>query len=110
MRDGLPERCGSKPTFIESSDDLSSLKGQTSAAFTNDAPAPIEVSIAEGPEVFLAGFIIHIVPEERSNMSRWTSWVGDGRGQDYKAFSSHRECFKDIVVSPFMFLDHLPWR
>jgi len=50
MRDGLPERCGSKPTFIESSDDLSSLKGQTSAAFTNDAPAPIEVSIAEGPE------------------------------------------------------------
>ena len=110
LKDGLHESSGSKPTLIESSNDMSPFKGQTSSAFVNDAPTPIEVSIAEAPEVFLAGFIIHIVPEERNNSTCWTSWVGDGRGQGYKAFLAHRECFKDIVISPFMFLDHLPWR
>lgn len=65
----------------------------------------------EAPEMFLPGSVIHIVHEGR-NMSVpiWRGWpicdVPDG----YKAYVANRESFKEIMVSPSMFLDHLPWR
>ncbi|KAI4338865.1 hypothetical protein MLD38_023873 [Melastoma candidum] len=63
------------------------------------------------PEVFLPGLIIHIVPTKTSELSfpMWRVWKS-GTQETYKAYISHRENFKDIVVSPSMFLDHLPWR
>nr|XP_018486679.1 PREDICTED: sn1-specific diacylglycerol lipase beta-like [Raphanus sativus] len=65
----------------------------------------------EAPEMFLPGSVIHIV-HEGNNMSVpiWRGWpicdVPDG----YKAYVANRESFKEIMVSPSMFLDHLPWR
>ncbi|KAG7653214.1 Fungal lipase-like domain [Arabidopsis suecica] len=65
----------------------------------------------EAPEMFMPGLVIHIVPEG-NNMSVpiWRGWpicdVTDG----YKAYVANRESFKEIMVSPSMFLDHLPWR
>ncbi|KAF2546236.1 hypothetical protein F2Q70_00019485 [Brassica cretica] len=65
----------------------------------------------EAPELFLPGLVIHIV-HEGNNMSVpiWRGWpicdVPDG----YKAYVANRESFKEIMVSPSMFLDHLPWR
>ncbi|XP_010475297.1 PREDICTED: sn1-specific diacylglycerol lipase beta isoform X2 [Camelina sativa] len=65
----------------------------------------------EAPEMFLPGLVLHIVPEG-NNMSVpiWRGWpicdVTDG----YKAYVANRESFKELMVSPSMFLDHLPWR
>lgn len=109
LANGLCEGTGGKQVLVDSPDDFLSFKGQTSA-LVDVAPTPIEVSVAEAPEVFLAGLIIHIVPEEKSASSHWKSWIVDDAVGAYRAFLADRQSFKDIVVSPFMFLDHLPWR
>ncbi|KAH9783869.1 Lipase 3 domain-containing protein [Citrus sinensis] len=62
-------------------------------------------------EMFLPGLVIHVVPQQKSlDMPLWTSWRKQQSAQSYKAFIANRESFTDIVVSPSMFLDHLPWR
>ncbi|OMO79668.1 Lipase, class 3 [Corchorus olitorius] len=59
-------------------------------------------------EMFLPGLIIHIVPQQQNlDAPMWKNWVVH---QKYKAFLVNREQLKDIVVSPNMFFDHLPWR
>lgn len=99
--DGMHECCGSKPMLIGSSD----FKGHAA-----DTSTSVEVSIREVPEVYLAGLVIHIIPEERSTSTDWKDWLRDDKGRGYKAVLANRKCLRDIVVSPFMFLDHLPWR
>lgn len=62
-------------------------------------------------EMYLPGLVIHIVPHERNfGMSLCEACTVQQRSQTYKAYIAHRESFKDIIVSPSMFLDHLPWR
>ncbi|XP_031247740.1 uncharacterized protein LOC116105463 isoform X1 [Pistacia vera] len=62
-------------------------------------------------EVFLPGLTIHIVLQRQSlNIPLWASWRTQKRNHSYKAFIANRENFTDIVVSPSMFLDHMPWR
>lgn len=95
------------PASIESSDDL--FKSQTSVLVGDNDSARVEVAV-ETPEVFLAGLIIHIIPDGNESSTCWENWMREERTRRYKAFLSDRECFKDIVVSPFMFIDHLPWR
>ncbi|EOA38959.1 hypothetical protein CARUB_v10011376mg [Capsella rubella] len=65
----------------------------------------------EAPEMFLPGLVIHIVPEG-NNMSVpiWRGWPICDMTDGYKAYVANRESFKEIMVSPSMFLDHLPWR
>eukprot|EP00268_Persea_americana_P049393 TRINITY_DN5298_c0_g1_i10.p1 TRINITY_DN5298_c0_g1~~TRINITY_DN5298_c0_g1_i10.p1 ORF type:complete len:558 (-),score=72.12 TRINITY_DN5298_c0_g1_i10:365-2038(-) len=71
----------------------------------------VEVSNEEHPEMYLPGFIIHILPEQtRSLVTLWKSWKIHDREHNFKAYVVNRENFKDIIVSPYMFLDHLPWR
>lgn len=61
--------------------------------------------------MFLPGLVIHLVPEKRSfHMTLWKGWRVQERANSYQAFMVNREKFKDIIVSPSMFLDHLPWR
>lgn len=60
-------------------------------------------------EMFLPGLVIHIVPQ-KVNLPLWKGWRIRESTESYKAFVANRECFKDIVVSESMFLDHLPWR
>ncbi|XP_028759554.1 uncharacterized protein LOC114741716 isoform X2 [Neltuma alba] len=63
------------------------------------------------PDIYLPGLVIHIVPEPKnSHNALWTPFRLRGKENHYKAYIADREKFKDIVVSPSMFLDHLPWR
>uniref|UniRef100_A0A1D1YGF4 Sn1-specific diacylglycerol lipase alpha n=1 Tax=Anthurium amnicola TaxID=1678845 RepID=A0A1D1YGF4_9ARAE len=89
------------------SDDLISLEDRSSLDHTTSS---IQVSIGETPEMFLPGLIIHVVPERQSILPLWTSWKVQDRKHGYRAFIANRENFKDILVTPYMFLDHLPWR
>lgn len=68
-------------------------------------------AVSNHPDIYLPGLIIHIVPEPKnSNTATWTPFRLRGKENHYKAYIADREKFKDIVVSPSMFLDHLPWR
>ncbi|CAH2040658.1 unnamed protein product [Thlaspi arvense] len=60
------------------------------------------------PEMFLPGTIIHVVPN--NNGMEGTLWKNWRIPQKYKVYTVDRNSFKDIIVSPSMFLDHLPWR
>ncbi|KAM7280528.1 hypothetical protein ACFE04_007662 [Oxalis oulophora] len=79
--------------------------------FLETVPVAENGSAGDIPELYLPGLVIHVVPQERSSiMSMWgTCGIYDGT-QSYKAYVAKRESFSDIVVSPSMFLDHLPWR
>ncbi|XP_030493158.2 uncharacterized protein LOC115709247 isoform X2 [Cannabis sativa] len=68
-------------------------------------------SAGNPPEMYLPGRLIHVVPQTSSfHMSLWKGQGIQEREKSYKAYVANRESFKDIVVSPSMFLDHLPWR
>ncbi|CAH2038815.1 unnamed protein product [Thlaspi arvense] len=65
----------------------------------------------EAPEMFLPGLVIHIVPEgDNMSVPIWRGWAICDVTERYKAYVANRESFKEIMVSPSMFLDHLPWR
>ncbi|XP_066348411.1 uncharacterized protein [Miscanthus floridulus] len=64
----------------------------------------------EPPEMFLAGLIVHIVRQRRSLFPLWKCWSIQETEPPYKAVLAKRENFRDIVVTPSMFTDHLPWR
>lgn len=66
--------------------------------------------IVELKEMFLPGMIIHIIPEHTDNAPLWRLCIPYGVEGAHRAYVANRENFKDIVVSPYMFLDHLPWR
>ncbi|KAK9289163.1 hypothetical protein L1049_017637 [Liquidambar formosana] len=79
--------------------------------FMEAVPKSEEVSAEGPPEMFLPGLLIHIVAQQRSfHMPLWSGWRVREKVQSYKAYLANRERFKDITVSSFMFLDHLPWR
>ncbi|XP_072965575.1 uncharacterized protein [Typha angustifolia] len=93
---------------IGSAGDFLSLPHNAQAAV--DSLSPINVSEGESPEMYLPGLIIHIVPGQRITSPLWKIWISNDRNRDYKAFVANRESFRDIIVSPYMFLDHVPWR
>nr|CAB3484933.1 unnamed protein product [Digitaria exilis] len=64
----------------------------------------------EPPEMFLPGLIVHIVRQKRSLFPLWQCWSIQETEPPYKAVLAKRENFRDIVVTPSMFTDHLPWR
>lgn len=66
--------------------------------------------VIELKEMFLPGLIIHIIPERTCNVPLWKICMPNGVEGTHKAYVANRENFKDLVVSPYMFLDHLPWR
>ncbi|RDX62313.1 Sn1-specific diacylglycerol lipase alpha, partial [Mucuna pruriens] len=79
--------------------------------FIDTVPDSENPSADDPPEMYLPGFVIHIVAEQkRPQTDIKTSWRIQERGKCYRAYIANRESFKDIIVSPSMFLDHLPWR
>ncbi|KAH9325410.1 hypothetical protein KI387_005588, partial [Taxus chinensis] len=91
----------------------------TQTAMSGDAVSqPIDTNLElnaaerEPVEMYVPGLVIHIVPEAKQNT--WPSWRNwkwcHGEDQSHRAILRHRESFKDVVVSPSMFLDHMPWR
>uniref|UniRef100_A0A251RR88 Putative lipase class 3 family protein n=1 Tax=Helianthus annuus TaxID=4232 RepID=A0A251RR88_HELAN len=62
-------------------------------------------------EMFLPGTVIHIIPENNSfHTPLYKRWATPSRHCGYEAYVANREAFMDIIVSPVMFIDHLPWR
>ncbi|XP_057851493.2 uncharacterized protein LOC131061694 isoform X1 [Cryptomeria japonica] len=77
-----------------------------------DTNLEIDATEREPVEMYVPGLVIHIVPEAKENTwPSWRNWKWH-RGEDHshRAILRHRDSFKDIVVSPSMFLDHMPWR
>ncbi|XP_062170601.1 uncharacterized protein LOC133876341 isoform X2 [Alnus glutinosa] len=79
--------------------------------FMETVPRSENTSAGDPPEMFLPGLVIHIVPHQRSlHISLCEGCAVQEKTRSYKAYIANRESFKDIIVSPSMFLDHLPWR
>lgn len=79
--------------------------------FMEAVPSSENGSAGDPHDIFLPGLVIHVVPQRRSfHLPLWKGCRIQERTPGYKAYISDRERFKDIIVSPSMFLDHLPWR
>ncbi|KAL9360692.1 hypothetical protein Peur_048815 [Populus x canadensis] len=89
---------------------MSSLDDPVSQ-FLETVPRAENESAGDDAEMFLPGLVIHMVPQQRHvSMPFWKGWSVQESVQNYNAYLANREIFKDIVVSPNMFFDHLPWR
>ncbi|XP_020090740.1 uncharacterized protein LOC109711847 isoform X1 [Ananas comosus] len=97
------------PVFLQNG--FSSFPDNASQV-VDDALSMTNVSGGDLPEMYLPGLIIHIVPipAEKGTSPFWKSWIATDSNLDYKAFVANKESFRDLVVSPYMFLDHIPWR
>lgn len=104
--DGVPADHQIEPFFGENINSTL-LRVQESPA-ADDPTQPSD--IVELKEMFLPGLIIHIIPEHTNNAPLWKLCIPNGVEGAHRAYVANRENFKDIVVSPYMFLDHLPWR
>lgn len=79
--------------------------------FMVSVPRSESLTSRDPPEMYLPGLVIHIVPQPRSfDMPQCRGCAVQEKTQCHKAYIANRESFKDIIVSPSMFLDHLPWR
>jgi len=69
-------------------------------------------------EMYVPGLVIHLVketePSEQSSMVQTfchgVGCVEESEKAQYSAVLKDRKSFRDIVVSPNMFIDHGPWR
>lgn len=77
---------------------------------SNDHISTIRSSEGQPPEVYLPGLVVHVVPVKKSTSPLQKTTVTRHKNKSYKAFIANRKDFMDIVVTPRMFLDHLPWR
>uniref|UniRef100_A0A8R7PY68 Fungal lipase-like domain-containing protein n=1 Tax=Triticum urartu TaxID=4572 RepID=A0A8R7PY68_TRIUA len=75
-----------------------------------DHTCTISLSEGQSPDVYLPGLIIHIVPIKNGTSPLRKTLVTRHKNKSYKAFIANRQDFMDLVVTPRMFLDHLPWR
>ena len=93
----------------ESNDEKTSDQGDESdGSNPSDDRLSMGLTLGEMVEMFLPGLVIHIVPEQQST-SLWR-WTVQHKKDGFRALLANREEFKDIIVTPYMFLDHLPWR
>ena len=77
---------------------------------SNDHISTISSSDGQSPEVYLPGLVVHVVPVKKSTSPLQKTTVTRCKNKSYKAFIANRKDFMDLVVTPRMFLDHLPWR
>ncbi|KAH7521425.1 hypothetical protein FEM48_Zijuj07G0031800 [Ziziphus jujuba var. spinosa] len=83
--------------------------GDSMSQFMETVPS-VNLSSGDPPELYLPGLVIHMVPQPRSVHKSLQNGCGfRARERCHKAYIADRESFKDIIVSPSMFLDHLPW-
>ncbi|KAJ6403902.1 hypothetical protein OIU84_012158 [Salix udensis] len=79
--------------------------------FLETVPRSENGSAGNEAEMFLPGLVIHMIPQQRHiSTPLWKGWSVQESVQNYDAYLANIEIFKDIVVSPNMFFDHLPWR
>lgn len=94
---------------IEVKEDVITCEDSVSK-FMNAVPSSNETSAGDPPEMYLPGVVILMLPKKNSFLPIWGGWKIHERDHGYRAYLAKKESFKDIIVSPFMFLDHLPWR
>nr|XP_009402702.2 PREDICTED: uncharacterized protein LOC103986413 isoform X1 [Musa acuminata subsp. malaccensis] len=99
----------SEATVFENSDNLFQFDDRLSP-IVDDPLSHVQDSEGRSVEMYIPGLLIHIVRVQKSNSPMWKSWIINDSEYDYKAFVANKESFEDIVVSSYMFLDHLPWR
>ncbi|CAD6228680.1 unnamed protein product [Miscanthus lutarioriparius] len=115
--------CGEGNAHVDSQfreDDLYECGGAYRSPHSNDGPGlmsasddhMITISSSEGqsPEVYLPGLVVHVVPVKKGASPLQKTIVTRQKNKSYKAFIACRKDFMDLVVTPCMFLDHLPWR
>lgn len=78
---------------------------------SNDTVAKLE---ERNPvEMYLPGLVVHLLKEETPGVSWrssfWNSWQAE-RKSKYRAVLVDRKKFQDLVISPSMFIDHMPWK
>lgn len=66
-------------------------------------------------EMFLPGKVVHLIREEKPTATTWKSsfwytWRADGNATKFRALVVDRKRFRNIVISPAMFIDHMPWK
>ncbi|XP_060179453.1 uncharacterized protein LOC132609483 isoform X1 [Lycium barbarum] len=89
----------------------SSPFGDPLTEFMEAVPSSQNKSSLSIPELYLPGLVIHIVPQKDGlHQPLWKRLRTWERSCRFRAYVAKREAFKDIIVSPYMFLDHLPWR
>ncbi|KAL5991057.1 hypothetical protein ACLOJK_011963 [Asimina triloba] len=97
------------PCFMTADDGISG--GDSVSQLVDGVSTSVDVLNSEHPEMFLPGLVIHIVPEKKGSLfPLWGKWKVKDKHEGYRAYIASRESFKDLIVSPYMFLDHLPWR
>ncbi|CAM0884151.1 unnamed protein product [Alopecurus aequalis] len=84
--------------------------GSELSSAPNDQMSTQSLSEGQSPEVYLPGLIVHIVPVKNAVSPLLKTLVTRHKNKSYKAFIANRRDFMDLVVTPRMFLDHLPWR
>ncbi|TVU36169.1 hypothetical protein EJB05_18088 [Eragrostis curvula] len=87
-----------------------SNNGSELISSSNDCISTISSSEGQSPEVYIPGLVIHIVPVKKGTSSMQKTVMTRHKNKSYKAFIANRKDFMDLVVTPRMFLDHLPWR
>ncbi|GAB2272644.1 hypothetical protein Dimus_007466 [Dionaea muscipula] len=92
-------------------DDENATDDDPVSEFMEVVPHSKSRSDQDPPEMLLPGLVIHLVRQQRSIFPMWRGWrIQEKAASGYKALIANRDNFKDILVSPYMFLDHLPWR
>ncbi|CAO2820531.1 unnamed protein product [Amaranthus hypochondriacus] len=79
--------------------------------FLEAVPSSVSRSPGDPPELFLPGFIIHLIRKQRGiSFPLLRGWGAQATEPPYRAIIANKENFKEILISPSMFLDHFPWR
>lgn len=63
-------------------------------------------------EMFIPGLVVHVTCDHETSLF-WSPWKRSSKRHNqhqHRAVLRDRTHFRDIIVSPSMFLDHLPWR
>ncbi|KAG0595205.1 hypothetical protein M758_UG149000 [Ceratodon purpureus] len=114
------KRRSEDPSSVCSGHDALSRKG-TGAGFLNSLDEEAGGNLRERypSDMYLPGEVLHILPrkeeprKEEPAVSWWTlfwnAWKAERKSQ-YEAFVVDRNEFRDLVISPSMFIDHMPWK
>ncbi|XP_031406330.1 uncharacterized protein LOC116214946 [Punica granatum] len=79
--------------------------------FLETVPEPDNSSDQDPAELFIPGLVIHIVPKKNNFLiPMWRGWGAQETAESFRVYVADRQSFRDMVVCPSMFLDHLPWR
>ena len=108
------KECSEESSYDSSGDDVPSRRGSGSG-FVNssDEEACGNLQKRYPAEMYLPGQVLHILRKEKPavswSSSFWNTWKAETKSK-YSAVVVDRKEFRDLVISPSMFIDHMPWK